>query len=77
MTTRQVGMTRRRYLAATGASALVLGLGPQPASAQLATIRQGYQTNIWGMPTYYLLKSGALEKSMIEVPMPSATAIAL
>ena len=55
-------MTRRHYLAATGASALVLGLGPQPASAQLATIRQGYQTNIWGMPTYYLLKSGALEK---------------
>ena len=55
-------LTRRQYLAATGASALVLGLGPQPASAQLATIRQGYQTNIWGMPTYYLLKSGALEK---------------
>jgi len=25
-------------------------------------VRQGYQTNIWGMPTYYLLKSGALEK---------------
>ena len=26
------------------------------------TIRQGYQTNIWGMPTYYLMKSGLLEK---------------
>ena len=26
------------------------------------TIRQGYQTNIWGMPTYYLMKSGYLEK---------------
>jgi NitT/TauT family transport system substrate-binding protein len=55
-------LTRRQYLAATGASALALGLGAEPASAQLATIRQGYQTNIWGMPTYYLLKSGALEK---------------
>jgi NitT/TauT family transport system substrate-binding protein len=55
-------MTRRHYLAATGASALALGLGVEPTSAQTATIRQGYQTNIWGMPTYYLLKSGALEK---------------
>jgi len=52
-------MTRRHCLAA-GAAALALG--PLPAAAQLATIRQGYQTNIWGMPTYYLLKSGALEK---------------
>jgi taurine transport system substrate-binding protein len=41
---------------------LALGLGPQAGFAQQATIRQGYQTNIWGMPTYYLLKSGALEK---------------
>src|SRR5262245_66328282 len=52
-------MTRRHCLAA-GAAALAFG--SRPASAQLATIRQGYQTNIWGMPTYYLLKSGALEK---------------
>jgi len=63
----QMGITRRQYLTATGASALVLGLGPQPASAQLATIRQGYQTNIWGMPTYYLLKSGALEKRGLKI----------
>jgi taurine transport system substrate-binding protein len=55
-------MTRRHYLAATGAGVLAAGLGVGPALAQLATIRQGYQTNIWGMPTYYLLKSGALEK---------------
>ncbi len=55
-------ITRRHYLAATGASALALGLGSHPASAQMATVRQGYQTNIWGMPTYYLLKSGVLEK---------------
>ena len=34
---------------------------PRPARA-LDPIRQGYQTNIWGMPTYYLLRSGALEK---------------
>src|SRR4051795_2513648 len=59
-------MTRRHYLAVTGASALALGLGSQPASAQTSTIRQGYQTNIWGMPTYYLLKSGALQKRGIK-----------
>jgi ABC-type nitrate/sulfonate/bicarbonate transport system substrate-binding protein len=65
---RQDAMTRRHYLAATaaGAGALALGLRPQPAAAQLASVRQGYQTNIWGMPTYYLLKSGALEKRGIK-----------
>ena len=57
------GITRRHYLAATGASVLAAGLGStREAAAQAVTIRQGYQTNIWGMPTYYLLKSGALEK---------------
>ncbi len=55
-------MTRRHYLAASGAGAFATVLGIAPASAQLATIRQGYQTNIWGMPTYYLMRSGALEK---------------
>src|SRR5215475_1745398 len=67
-------MTRRNYLAATGASALALGLRSQPASAQMAPVRQGYQTNIWGMPTYYLLRSGALEKRGItfeEFAVPS------
>jgi ABC-type nitrate/sulfonate/bicarbonate transport system substrate-binding protein len=59
-------MTRRHTLAAAGASALALGLGSRPASAQMAAIRQGYQTNIWGMPTYYLLKSGALERRGIK-----------
>jgi sulfonate transport system substrate-binding protein len=34
---------------------------PRTAFAQ-AVIRQGYQTNLWGMPTYYLLRSGLLEK---------------
>src|SRR5437763_1625008 len=60
-------MTRRHCLAITGAGALALGLGSRPANAQLMAIRQGYQTNIWGMPTYYLLKSGVLEKHGIKV----------
>ena len=66
MNTPSPAITRRHALAATGAAALSSGLGLRPASAQLATIRQGYQTNIWGMPTYYLLKSGALEKRGIK-----------
>jgi ABC-type nitrate/sulfonate/bicarbonate transport system substrate-binding protein len=59
-------MTRRHYLAATGAI-LAAGLGRQADAQAMATIRQGYQTNMWGMPTYYLLKSGALEKRGIKV----------
>src|SRR4051794_37224328 len=62
MTIMQTKLTRRHALAATGASALVLGLGARPGLAADVTIRQGYQTNIWGMPTYYLMKSGYLEK---------------
>ncbi len=58
-------LTRRQYLAATGAAALTAGLGFRPAFA-LETIRQGYQTNIWGMPTYYLMRSGLLEKRGIK-----------
>jgi len=48
-------------------------LQPYPAFA-LDKIRQGYQTNIWGMPTYYLMRSGLLEKHGIkfeEFPVPS------
>ncbi len=60
-------ITRRQYLGATGAAALVLGLGTRDAAAQAVTIRQGYQTNIWGMPTYYLMKSGLLEKRGLKV----------
>jgi NitT/TauT family transport system substrate-binding protein len=62
MTMKWDGLTRRHLLAATGATALTAGLGITPASAADVTIRQGYQTNIWGMPTYYLMKSGYLEK---------------
>lgn len=65
MIPKQDGMTRRQYLAAAGAGVLAAGIGSRPASA-LETIRQGYQTNIWGMPTYYLLQSGLLEKHGIK-----------
>ena len=57
-----IEITRRQALVTTGASALTFCLGARPSLAADITIRQGYQTNIWGMPTYYLLKSGALEK---------------
>jgi ABC-type nitrate/sulfonate/bicarbonate transport system substrate-binding protein len=56
-------MKRRHFLAASGAAALAAGL---PAFAQSVVVRQGYQTNMWGMPTYYLLRSGALEKQGIK-----------
>ena len=59
MTTRQ-GITRRQCAASI--SAVALAALARPAFAQAAVIRQGYQTNVWGMPTYYLLRSGALEK---------------
>jgi len=65
-------MTRRSCLTAGGGLALGL-LQPYPAFA-LDKIRQGYQTNIWGMPTYYLMRSGLLEKHGIkfeEFPVPS------
>ena len=58
MSNGRVELTRRQWLAG---SLLALGLPARPAWA-LETIRQGFQTNIWGMPTYYLLKSGLLEK---------------
>jgi ABC-type nitrate/sulfonate/bicarbonate transport system substrate-binding protein len=55
---------RREFVLASGAAALTAGI---PAAAQSATVRQGYQTNMWGMPTYYLIRSGALEKHGIKV----------
>src|SRR5215467_10354306 len=56
-------MTRRQYLAG---SAAVLAAGLARPAFALETVRQGYQTNIWGMPTYYLLKSGLLEKHGVK-----------
>src|SRR5207302_10114654 len=57
-------VSRRHYLAAIGAL-LTAAFAPRAALAQ-TTIRQGYQTNLWGMPTYYLLRSGLLEKHGIK-----------
>ena len=62
MSNGRVELTRRQWLAG---SVLALGLPARPAWA-LETIRQGFQTNIWGMPTYYLMKSGYLEKRGIK-----------
>ena len=59
---RQPILTRRQYLGAAGAGAVMLGFGANRRAGAAETIRQGYQTNIWGMPTYYLMKSGYLEK---------------
>src|SRR5947207_15089489 len=56
-------LTRREFLILSGGGLITAGaLGPKALFAQTTTIRQGYQTNVWGMPTYYLLRSGALEK---------------
>ncbi|MCF8477101.1 MAG: ABC transporter substrate-binding protein [Pseudolabrys sp.] len=66
MTTLKKGMTRRHYLAATGAGVLAAGLGIRPGLAAETVLRQGYQTNMWGMPTYYLMRSGLLEKQGIK-----------
>src|SRR5436190_19760058 len=60
------GITRRQYLAVAGALLSASLAGTRRAQA-LETIRQGYQTNPWGMPTYYLLRSGLLEKRGIKV----------
>jgi len=57
-------MTRRQCL---GAGALAVGLAATCGATAAETIRQGYQTNIWGMPTYYLLKSGYLEMHGLAV----------
>ena len=65
MNNTRVAITRRQYLAAS-AGVLAAGLGAARPAFALETIRQGYQTNIWGMPTYYLLKSGLLEKRGIK-----------
>jgi sulfonate transport system substrate-binding protein len=60
-----MSMNRREFLLASGTAALASSFSA-PALAQSAMVRQGYQTNMWGMPTYYLLRSGALEKQGIK-----------
>jgi ABC-type nitrate/sulfonate/bicarbonate transport system substrate-binding protein len=72
--TTQSTLTRRHYLAASGAGVLAFGFGSTRGVAAPQTIKQGYQTNIWGMPTYYLMKSGYLEKHNLaaeEFAVPS------
>jgi len=65
--TRSIKLSRRQALAAAGAGTLALGFGGSRPAAAAVTIRQGYQTNIWGMPTYYLMKSGYLEKHGLTI----------
>jgi ABC-type nitrate/sulfonate/bicarbonate transport system substrate-binding protein len=69
-------MTRRHTLAALSAvgSGILTGLSVTRRATAAEAIRQGYQTNIWGMPTYYLIKSGYLQKhglSAEEFAVPS------
>src|ERR1700744_2226405 len=67
-------LTRRQWLPASRAGAAAFGFSGPPSAAAADTIRQGYQTNIWGMPTYYLMKSGYLEKHGVafqEFAVPS------
>jgi ABC-type nitrate/sulfonate/bicarbonate transport system substrate-binding protein len=75
MTIFHAGMTRRQALATVGAGVAAASLGGlRPANAAYELIRQGYQTNMWGMPTYYLMHSGILEKLGLkfkEFPVPS------
>lgn len=66
MTTSNKGLTRRHALAASGAGLIAAGLGIRPSFAADVTLRQGYQTNMWGMPTYYLMRSGLLAKHGIK-----------
>jgi NitT/TauT family transport system substrate-binding protein len=66
MTILHKGFTRRDALVVAGAGLLTAGFGVRIASAALETIRQGYQTNMWGMPTYYLMRSGYLEKHGVK-----------
>jgi len=52
-------LTRRELLRLSGLGvATAADLAPRPSLAQVPVLRQGYQTNMWGMPTYYLLRSG-------------------
>jgi sulfonate transport system substrate-binding protein len=61
-------MKRRDFITKAGATALLVPtLGRvTSALAESLTVRQGYQTNMWGMATYYFLRSGALEKQGLK-----------
>ncbi len=55
-------ISRRQALAAAGSGLVAACVGRVGDAAAADAIRQGYQTNMWGMPTYYLMQSGHLEK---------------
>ena len=57
---------RRQILLASGAGLMMSSLGIPGVAFANTKLRQGFQTNMWGMPTYYLLKSGALQKAGID-----------
>jgi sulfonate transport system substrate-binding protein len=57
---------KRRHFIGAAAAAIPLAGSWRLALADTATIRQGYQTNMWGMATYYFLRSGALEKQGLK-----------
>ena len=74
MTIFDAKLSRRQALAAGGAGLVAATLGGLRPAAALTPVRQGYQTNMWGMPTYYLMHSGHLEKHGIKAedfPVPS------
>jgi NitT/TauT family transport system substrate-binding protein len=58
-------ITRRQSLA-LGAGAVAAAVAPGRPALALEPVRQGYQTNMWGMPTYYLMRSGLLEKHGVK-----------
>jgi sulfonate transport system substrate-binding protein len=59
-------MKRRDFITAAAAAAVPMTLASRLARAEAAVVRQGYQTNMWGMATYYFLRSGALEKQGLK-----------
>jgi NitT/TauT family transport system substrate-binding protein len=63
----QTRLSRRQTLAAAGAGLVAAAAGGARSAWALEPIRQGYQTNMWGMPTYYLMHSGHLEKHGLKV----------
>jgi ABC-type nitrate/sulfonate/bicarbonate transport system substrate-binding protein len=66
MTIVHTKLSRRNALAAGGVSLVAATFGGPRAAEALTPIRQGYQTNMWGMPTYYLMNSGHLQTHGIE-----------
>lgn len=74
--TRRTHLTtdRRQLMIGAGAGLAAASFG-RPTSAQAKfKLKQGYQTNIWGMPTYYMMQTGILKKYGFEVeefPVPS------